>query len=130
MTLGTASGTVVALVASLLPSAVSAQTHVGKDIAGGLHWHVAAPEDTPWRLVCRFRPITYYQDWAQHHRWANRTTREGRGPQAGRLPGDNGRCTLTRTGGPGALGLAIVKNGVAHAAGTNDAAQVAAVSVF
>ena len=49
---------------------------------------------------------------------------------AGRLPEQNGRCTLTRTGGAGPIGLAMVKDGQAVADGSNDAARPAVVTVF
>ena len=113
-----------------LGAPASAQTHVGANPNGGLHWHVAAPQQAVWSLICRFRPITYEASRYDKLHWVNRLERQGQGPQAGRLPGDNGRCRLTKTGGPGPVGLALVKNGVATAAGTNDPARPAVVTVL
>lgn len=62
--------------------------------------------------------------------WANRLNRAGQGPQRGRLPGDNGSCNLAKMGGAGPVGIAIVKNGQATAAGTNDPAGPAQINVF
>jgi len=49
---------------------------------------------------------------------------------SGRLPADNGRCELTKTGGEGAVGVALIKNGVATAAGTTEPARPASINVF
>ena len=95
----------------------------------GLHFHVAAPEGASWSLECRFRPmqITINQ---YERRFTNQLSYTGAGPRAGRLPGDNGRCVLTKTGGAGPIGLALVKNGVPTAAGTIDPIKPAAIDVF
>jgi hypothetical protein len=60
----------------------------------------------------------------------NRINHTGTGRMAGRLPSDNGSCTVTKTGGQGGVGVAVVKNGAATAAGTNDPAKPAVVNVF
>lgn len=99
------------------------------DAYDGLHFHVAAPQGASWSLECRFRPmqITINQ---YERRFTNQLSYTGSGPRAGRLPGDNGRCVLTRTGGAGPVGLALVKNGVPKAAGTIDPTKPAAIDVF
>ena len=50
--------------------------------------------------------------------WANGLTRSGSGHMAGRLPVDNGWCILTKTGGAGAVAIALVKDGEARAKAT------------
>ncbi|MBU2399597.1 MAG: hypothetical protein KJ805_04120 [Alphaproteobacteria bacterium] len=107
-----------------------AQTHVGKDAYQGLHWSVAAPQGASWTLVCRFRPVTVWVSPYERDRWMNIMTQDGRGSRHGRLPGDNGRCSLTKTGGEGSVGIALVKNGMATSAGTRDQANPAKVTVF
>lgn len=104
-----------------LPAA--AQTAV-TDAYGGLHWSIAAPDRANWSLECRFAPVTI------RNRWLNRMVLTGAGPQRGRLPGQDGRCTLTKTGGAGPVGLAVVKDGQPTAAGTNDPAKPAYINVF
>ena len=118
--LGTATG----------PTAVFAQTDVGANHHGGLHWSVAAPQGAAWSLSCGFSPVTLHMGQYDRKHWANRMTLAGRGPQRGRLPGDNGSCTLTKTGGQGPVGIALVKNGSATAAGTNRSAAPAQINVF
>ena len=93
------------------------------DLQGGLAWAVAADEGASWRLECRFRPVTIrgvYQ---------NRLVREGKGPQKGRLPTDNGRCSLTRLSGEGNIGVAVVKDGTPIAAGSTGATP-ASINIF
>jgi hypothetical protein len=87
---------------------VAAQTAVGDDLAGGLAWHVAAPGGARWALDCRFTPATYTHNQYER-RWANRMRLEGTGPQGGRLPVDNGRCTVTKTGGAGPVAIAVAR---------------------
>ena len=74
-------------------------------------------------LECGFTPVTIR---GIH---MNRINHTGSGRMAGRLPGDNGRCKVTKTGGEGPVGLAVVKDGEAKAAGTNGGAP-AVVNVF
>ena len=106
--------------------AASAQRteEVGQNPYGGLHWSVAAPEGATWALQCQFAPVTIR---GIH---MNRINHTGTGRMAGRLPSDNGSCRVTKTGGEGGVGVAVVKNGVATAAGTNDPAAPAVVNVF
>lgn len=103
--------------------AAVAQQEVGKNPYNGLHWSVAAPEGASWALECGFAPVTVR---GIH---MNRVNHAGSGPQRGRLPGQDGGCRLVKTGGAGAVGLALVKNGQATAAGTNGTAP-AVVNVF
>lgn len=113
-----------------LPAVASAQQNVGRDHHGGLQWAVAAPQGAGWRLDCRFRPVLMEMSRYDREHWANASTQEGTGPRQGRLPGDNGRCTLTRTSGTGPVGLTLVKDGVHHSDGTNDPDTPARVDVF
>ncbi len=115
---------------ALVPVAASAQQNVGREHHGGLQWAVAAPQGASWRLDCRFRPVLLEMSRYDREHWANSSTQVGSGARQGRLPGDNGRCTLTKTGGAGPVGLALVKEGVHHSDGTNDPARPAAVDVF
>ena len=116
-----------ALTAAVAASgAASAQRteEVGQNPYGGLHWSVAAPQGASWALQCQFAPVTIR---GIH---MNRINHTGTGRMAGRLPSDNGSCTVTKTGGQGGVGVAVVKNGAATAAGTNDPAKPAVVNVF
>ena len=118
---------VAALTAAVAASgAASAQKteEVGQNPYGGLHWSVAAPQGASWALQCQFAPVTIR---GIH---MNRINHTGTGRMAGRLPSDNGSCTVTKTGGQGGIGVAVVKNGVATSAGTNDPAKPAVVNVF
>lgn len=113
----------LALASAAVPA--SAQNlGVGGNLEQGLPLSVAAPQGASWTLECRFRPVTVTG------RTLNSISFQGSGPRRERLPGDNGRCTLTKTGGKGPIGLAVVKNGTATAAGTNDPATPASVQVF
>ena len=109
---------------------VAAQTHLGKDWQSGLHWSVAAPQGATWALECRFQPVTYEASPYDLRHWSNRIRTSGTGADRGRLPGQDGRCALTKTGGAGPVGIALVKGGVATAQGTNDPARPAVVTVF
>ena len=116
-----------ALTAAVVASgAASAQQteEVGKNPYGGLHWSVAAPQGASWTLQCQFAPVTVR---GIH---MNRINHTGTGHMAGRLPGDNGSCRLTKTGGEGGVGVAIVKNGQATDAGTRNPAEPAVINVF
>ena len=106
--------------------AASAQKteEVGQNPNNGLHWSVAAPQGASWALECQFAPVTVR---GIHF---NRINHTGTGHMAGRLPSDNGSCRVTKTGGEGGVGVALVKNGVATAAGTNDPAKPAVINVF
>jgi len=106
--------------------AASAQKteEVGQNPYNGLHWSVAAPQGASWALECQFAPVTVR---GIHF---NRINHTSTGRMAGRLPSDNGSCRVTKTGGEGGVGVALVKNGVATAAGTNDPAKPAVINVF
>lgn len=108
-----------------LAGAASAQStrEVGKNPYGGLHWSVVAPQGASWALECGFAPVTVR---GVH---MNRIKHTGSGRMTGRLPGTDGRCQVIKTGGQGTVGLAVVKNGQATAAGTNGGAP-AIVNVF
>ena len=97
---------------------------VGQNPYNGLHWSVAAPQGASWALECQFAPVTVR---GIHF---NRINHTGTGHMAGRLPSDNGSCRVTKTGGEGGVGVALVKNGVATSAGTNDPAKPAVINVF
>jgi hypothetical protein len=122
-------GTLVLLVA-VAATAADAQTKLGADIESGLPWHVAALQGASWSLVCRFRPVTYEASTYNREAWANRIAQTGRGSMGGRLPGDDGSCTVTKTGGRGAVAIAMIKNGEAQVAVTTDPARPAAVGFF
>ena len=106
------------------------QTDLGDNTREGLHWHVAAPQGADWSLTCGFRPVTRAVNAYERRRWTNRFRQSGRGSTPGRLPHDNGRCLLTKTGGNGPVALAIVKAGVAQAAGTSDRSRPVSLIVF
>jgi hypothetical protein len=111
-------------------SAASAQTRLGADIESGLPWHVAALQGASWSLVCRFRPVTYEASRYDTAAWANRIAQTGRGSVGGRLPSSDGTCTVTKTGGRGAVAIAMIKNGESQVAVTSDPAKPAAVGFF
>lgn len=118
------------LAATAISSSALSQTDVGSNHHGGLHWSVAAPPNVSWSLSCGFSPVTLHMSQYDRKHWANRLALSGRGAQRGRLPGDNGSCTLTKTGGEGPVGIAIVKNGRTTAAGTNHPTEPAQINVF
>ena len=117
---------ILALSAVAVAGAATAQSarEVGNDPYTGLHWSVAAPQGASWALECQFAPVTVR---GIHF---NRINHTSTGRMAGRLPSDNGSCRVTKTGGEGGVGVALVKNGVATAAGTNDPAKPAVINVF
>ncbi|WP_396594005.1 hypothetical protein [Brevundimonas sp. R86498] len=119
-------GLLIAIAVSTAPAA-SAQVHVGRNVEGGLPWSVAAPQGASWSLVCRFAPVTYEATRFDTRHWANRIATTGTGAARGRLPHQDGQCTVTKTGGAGPVGIALVKAGEVQAAGTNDPARPAAV---
>lgn len=111
-------------------SSAASQTDLGKNHQGGLHWAIAAPQGARWSLQCGFSPVTLDMSQYDRQHWANRLTRTGHGAQRGRLPGENGSCTLTKTGGAGPIGIALVKDGLATAVGTNQPSKPAYINVF
>lgn len=118
------------LLAAVAAPAAGAQTRLGADIESGLPWHVAALQGASWSLVCRFRPVTYQASTYNKEAWANRIAQRGRGSMGGRLPADDGSCTVTKTGGRGAVAIAMIKNGEARVAVTTDPSKPAAVGFF
>ena len=111
--------------------AMSLKTDVPGPPFAGARWAVAAPVGTRWTLACRFAPVTYQADQYNLHSWSNGFTREGKGPDHGRLPGPDGRCTLTLTSGPGPIGVGLARQGAATvSAGTNAPAHPARASIF
>jgi hypothetical protein len=111
-------------------SAAGAQTYVGKNIEGGLHWAVAAPQGASWSLVCRFPPVTYFESSYNQEAWINRFERQGAGPQNGRLPLNTGHCHLTKTGGNGPVGIALSRPGRVVSDGVREAGGTAAVGIM
>ena len=107
-------------------SIASAQTHVA-DVEGGIPWSVAAPQGASWSLVCRFAPVTYQASAYERRTWTNKIATTGTGAARGRLPQQDGRCTVTKTGGPGPVAIAMVKDGEVQSDATNDTARPAAV---
>ena len=90
-------------------SAAGAQTYVGKNIEGGAHWAVAAPQGASWSLECRFPPVTYWENSYDQNHWINKLEQSGAGAAQGRLPLNVGYCYLTKTGGNGPVGLAMAR---------------------
>ncbi|QTN20432.1 hypothetical protein HZ989_05045 [Brevundimonas sp. AJA228-03] len=121
---------VATTVLAAVPAHAMAQTDLGANHEGGLYWHVAAPGGATWTLVCRFRPATIRVNQYDTHRWINRLNTRGRGPQAGRRPVNNGDCTVTKTGGAGPVGIAIVRGADVVADGAASVGERAAVGVF
>lgn len=119
----------VALIVMVLAAAVgAAQAQATRQIDDqyrGAHFAVAAPDGANWSLNCGFPP----------HQIAgagtvNRFDLDGAGRASGRLPTYRAWCSLTKTGGEGPVGFALVKNGEPAAAGTNDPAAPARVEIY
>jgi hypothetical protein len=125
------SAVAVVLVVALTGAAV-VFTHQDKSerYPQGLPWTVAAPKDVRWELDCRFVPVRLQVNPYDAHDWVNEMAREGSGPLSGTLPGDDGRCTLTKRSGAGAVRLTLVQNGVAHTQATDTGREPARVQVF
>ena len=118
----------IAIVALAAPAA--AQTYVGENIAGGLHWSVSAPGGASWRLNCRFPPVTYYRNNYDREAWINQLTDEGSGPSRGRLPLDTGHCRVTKTGGEGPVAIAVGRPGKVETAVARAAGESATAGLF
>ena len=120
-----------ALLISILLSATAAegQTWVGKNIEGGLHWAVAAPQGASWSLVCRFPPVTYFESSYNQEAWINRLERQGEGPQRGRLQLNSGYCHLTKTGGNGPVGIAVSRPGKIVADSARETGETASAGI-
>lgn len=114
---------VLALGVAAASMAVAQPREVGHDLKGGLAWAVAAPQGAAWTMECRFRAI------AIRGVPQNVMKVSGEGDQVGRLPTDNGSCVLTKTGGEGRVGIALVKNDRPTAAGSDGSAP-AVINVF
>lgn len=99
--------TLVLLAAAALP-APAAAAPANK----GLPYAVTAERGAEYQLTCKFRAIRQYGGLV------NQYTVRQKGASKGRLPSDNGRCTLVKLGGKGEIVLTIVKGGakVARAA--------------
>lgn len=115
-------------------SAAAQPVVLATDVPGppfaGVHWSVASPQGAAWALDCRFVPVTYAASQYDRHSWANRMRRQGAGPMKGRLPGPDGRCTLTKTGGQGPVGIGLALNGKTASNGTNSVARPAFAMLF
>ncbi|HEX8661273.1 MAG TPA: hypothetical protein VF686_05360 [Brevundimonas sp.] len=120
----------LALLVAVAAPAAGAQTRLGADVESGLPWHVAALQGASWSLECRFKPVVYEASTYNREAWANRIAEIGRGSKGGRLPSDNGSCTVTKTGGRGSVAIAMIKNGESQVAVTTDPARPAAVGFF
>ena len=110
--------------AFVIAPAMAQTPEVGANPYKGLHWSVQAPQGASWIVQCRFTPVTL------RGQKVNSINHTGTGAMSGRLPGDNGSCRVTKTGGNGGVGVAVVKNGEAKSAGTNDETKPATVNVF
>jgi hypothetical protein len=99
-------GLIMALTAA---STAGAQTYVGKNVEGGMHWAVSAPQGASWLLTCRFPPVTYWESAYDQNHWINKLERPGEGSDRGRLPLNVGHCHVTKTGGRGPVGVALVR---------------------
>jgi hypothetical protein len=108
---------------------VQAQTFVGDSTENGMHWHIAAPEGASWRMECRFRPVIY-QATPYERRWINKISQPGQGSLLGRLPDNDGYCRVTKTGGPGPIGIAIVRGGEVVAEGVARVGETASVGLL
>jgi hypothetical protein len=115
------------VVALVLAAPSQAQTWVGTNIEGGMHWHVSAPDGASWKLECRFPPVTYYRNVYDQNAWINRFERSGHGSDSGRLPLNIGHCHLWKTGGRGAVAIGLSRPGETVADATREPAEPAAV---
>ncbi len=111
---------------ALVAGSAAAQTHVGRNVDGGMYWHVAAPEGASWRLECRFPPVTYERNTYDRRAWMNKITASGWGPQDGRLPLNVGSCRVWKTGGAGPVGIGLFRPDETAADGTRDPNRPAA----
>ncbi|WP_271083932.1 hypothetical protein [Brevundimonas sp. NIBR11] len=119
--------TSLALAAVSIASVATAQTHVGRNVEGGIPWSVAAPQGANWSLVCRFAPVTYEASRYDLRRWTNKIATRGAGAARGRLPLQDGSCTVTKTGGPGPVAIAMVRGDEVVSDAASETGQTAAV---
>jgi len=120
----------IALAAVILAAPAAAQTYVGENIEGGLHWSISAPQGASWRLNCRFPPVTYFRNNYDREAWINQLTDEGSGPSRGRLPLDTGHCRATKTGGEGPVAIAVGRPGKVETAVVRAAGESATAGLF
>lgn len=110
--------------------AATAQTYVGRDIEGGLHWSVSAPQGASWTLLCRFPPVTYFRTNYDREAWINQLVDSGQGASRGRLPLDTGHCKVTKTGGAGPVAIAVGRTGKVETAVARATGQSATAGLF
>jgi hypothetical protein len=122
--------TLIAVAAIALAAPAAAQTYVGENIEGGLHWSVSAPGGASWRLNCRFPPVTYYRNNYDREAWINQLTDEGSGPSRGRMPLDTGHCRVTKTGGEGPVAIAVGRPGNVETAVARAVGESATAGLF
>lgn len=118
----------VALFIAALAMAGAAQAQSTRQIGEGYQgarFAVAAPQGASWSLNCGFPP--HQMPGAGT---VNRFDLDGDGAYSGRLPTHRAWCSLTKTGGAGPVGFALVKDGRPSAAGTIDSASPARVEIF
>lgn len=118
----------VALMIAVLAAAGTAQAQATRQTENGYagaHFAVAAPGGAAWAMNCGFPPHQIPGTGT-----VNRFDLTGEGAAAGRLPTWRAWCSLTKTGGEGPVGFALVKDGAPTAAGTNDPAAPARVEIY
>lgn len=120
----------ITLAAVALAAPAAAQTYVGENIEGGLHWSVSAPGGASWRLNCRFPPVTYFRNNYDREAWINQLTDEGSGPSRGRMPLDTGHCRVTKTGGEGPVAIAVGRPGKVETAVARAVGESATAGLF
>lgn len=120
----------IALAAAVLAAPAAAQTYVGSNIEGGLHWSVSAPQGASWTLDCRFPPVTYFRNNYDRQAWINQLTDQGSGPSRGRLPLDSGYCKVTKTGGQGPVAIAVGRPGKTDARAVRAVGESATAGLF
>jgi len=118
------------LTAVAVASPAAAQTYVGRNIEGGLHYAVSAPQGAAWRVNCRFPPVTYFRTNYDQRSWINQLTDEGHGPSRGRLPLDTGYCKVTKTGGEGPVAIAVGRTGMVEARAVRAVGESATAGLF
>ena len=90
----------------------------------GLPYKVEAAADAVYELKCAFKAVKIVGGGV-----ANRLDLSGKGPQSGGFPGEDARCSLKQTAGPGPVTLTITKAGP-HVAKVEGPGQSADVFVF
>ena len=115
---------VIAVLAMAGPAQAQSTRQTGEGYEGA-HFAVAAPGGARWALNCGFPPHQIPGTGP-----VNRFDLDGQGAAAGRLPTYRAWCSLTKTGGEGPVGFALVKDGTPTAAGTNDPAEPARVEIY